>query len=170
MTAPTTTPEYTRRVIAPTATAEPFAADLVAVLEQIRATYTPLVAESTNAVIEGHGFEVAEQVIADLEHIHDVTHAWIKAHNLTEYRCGDGLGDLLLGIVPTGELHDALNEHSPERIADNRARERWMCAKYGIDPDNIDGNMSVSELHDRCQGDKEAMTSIVEQHQRGRQS
>ena len=69
--------------------------------------------------------------------------------------------------MPTYKLDEALDDHSAERIADNAARQRWMCAKYGIDPDNIDRRMPVDELEARCEGDKAAMLAVVKQSRLG---
>ena len=162
-TVPTTPiPTYQRRVIAPTATAQQLAERLAGALCEIWSTYAPLVATSVDAVTAGGGFDVAEQIVADLEAIYDVTHTQLTTVDIG-IRGADGLGDVLIGLVPTYKLDEALDEHSAERQAHNAAHQRWMCAKYGIDPDDIDPRMTVDALAERCEGDKAAMVAVVKQ-------
>lgn len=78
-----------------------------------------------------------EQIIADLEHISTAGYEWMKRVGVTRLDAFDGISGAVIGVADYGALNDALDEHSADRIADNRARDAWMCAKYGIDPASV---------------------------------
>lgn len=113
----------------PTATAERLAANLVAALEAIRATYAPLVEKSTASVRAGHGYDVAESVLHDLMHFYNAGDDWLRLHGINSVDASDGLSSMVIGIVDSTTLDEALDECSPDRIARNEARERWLQAR-----------------------------------------
>ena len=97
MTTTPTTPEYHRRVIAPTAKAIQYSDRLADLMIEIHQTYTPLIAASIAAVESGNGFEVAEQIIADVEYMATPVTAWMTSAGIRNNGAFDGISEAVMG-------------------------------------------------------------------------